>query len=69
MVWLWGVFAGTSTHRKIGNCLECYELVNNLPHCKILGFKLCGNGHKTLPRLMAETIASLRSWCLSSLAF
>jgi len=37
----------------------------------MMDFKLFGNGHITLPRLMAATTASLRSLlrlCLSSLA-
>jgi len=38
---------GTSTPRKIGNCLKCFPLVNNLPYCRIKLFKLVG--HITLP--------------------
>ncbi len=67
MVWSWGECAGMSTPGRIGVCFECLPLVNNQPHCRMLDLKLFGNGCITLPRLMAATIASLRSLLMSYL--
>lgn len=38
-----------ATPEKIGNGLECFPLVNNLPHCGMMNFKLLGNGLINLP--------------------
>ncbi len=46
-----------STPGRIGFCLECLPIVNNLPHCRMMDFTLFGNGLITLPRLMTATIA------------
>ncbi|MEE6522716.1 hypothetical protein FKM82_021325 [Ascaphus truei] len=43
-----------STPGKIGNCLECFPLLNNLSHCRMMDFKLFGNGLITPPRLMGS---------------
>ncbi len=56
-----------STPGRVGVCFECLPLVNNRPHCGMMDFILFGNGHITLPRLMAATIASLRSLLMSYL--
>ena len=49
-----GEFAWTFTHEKIGNCFECFSLVNNLSHCRMMEFTLFGNGLTTLPKLMGN---------------
>ena len=54
-------FAWMSTPGKIGHCLEYFPLLNNLPQCTMMDFKLFGNNLITLPRLMGATIASLQS--------
>ncbi len=66
-VWSWGEFDGMSTPERIHVCFECLPLVNKLPHCRMMDFTLFENGLVTLPKLMAATIASLKSLLVSYL--
>lgn len=63
----WGKHAGTSTSAKIGNCGECFILVNSLS-CRTLTSKLLVNGFITVSRLMFSNNLWVHYLCLSLLA-
>ena len=50
--WPWDKLHGKSTPGQIGNCPECFSLVNNLSLCRMMDSKLFGNDLITLPRLV-----------------
>ena len=47
-VWPWGKPAEMSTPVKIGSRLLCFQLLNDLSHCRMLNSNLSGNGLTTL---------------------
>lgn len=52
--WSWSVFAVVFSPGKIGDCLERFQLMNDLSHCRMVDFRLSINGQITLPRLMGN---------------
>lgn len=60
MVWPWSELAGTSTPGKTGNSLNCLPLLNSPSCCRMMDFKLFGNGLKTLPRLIGSNNCFLK---------
>lgn len=52
--WCRDEFAGISTPGKTSNSYQCFPLGNNLPYCTIIDFRLFGNGHVNLSRLMGS---------------
>lgn len=53
-VWSRSVFAVVFSPGKIGDCLECFQLMKDLSHCRMVDFRLSINGQMTLPRLMGN---------------
>lgn len=47
-------FAGIFTPEKIGDRFECFPVVNNCSHCKMMDFRLFGNDPITFPRSMGS---------------
>jgi len=54
----WICWDAHSTGTSTGSCLECFPLVNNLPHSRIMDFRLFGNSRITFVRLMGSNNCS-----------